>query len=68
MAEGAKEDADYSYIVQAVGAMTEPRDLLEDSEAMQMEGELQYLGIVETDGGELIFRNNPEEVLRRHLE
>ena len=41
----------------------DPRHLRKDSEAKIMEGEMKYLGIVNTEGGELIIRNNTEVVI-----
>ena len=67
VAEGAKHDPDYCYILQAIRERTEPRYLREDSEAKQMEGELKYLRIAETEGGEIITRNNTEVVIPKNF-
>ena len=60
VAEEASKDPDYTYIIQVVRERLGTKELKQDTEAHQMEGQWEEMGIIETNKGELIVRNGNE--------
>ena len=63
VAQGASQDSNYQFITQAIKDRRETKEINNDSEDRKMEGEWELLGILETEGGKLITRNNCEVLI-----
>ena len=61
--EGASKNPDYLYIIQAIKERLGTKELNHNSEAKMIEGQWELLGILETNKGELITRNNSEVLI-----
>ena len=50
VAEGPSKDPDYLYIVQAIRERLGTKEIKDDSEAKQMDGQWELMGILDTEG------------------
>ena len=63
VAEGAGKDQDYMYTVQAIKQRLGNKEIKDDSAAKKMEGQWELMGILETEKGKLVTRNNTEVLI-----
>ena len=65
VAEEASKDPDYISTVQAIRQWLGTKELKDDSEAKKMEGQWEQMGILDTEKGELVIRNDNEVLIPR---
>ena len=65
VSEGASKDPDYFYTIQVIRERLGTKEINNDSEAKKIEGQWELMGILETDKGKLVTRNNFEVLIPR---